>query len=168
MHSVSMWSRLTCLSGSRLLIYGTENHFGVWKGPRCAVEGTTLNCSVPFSHCVHIGTIRSQSLLISRTPKFSRSIKWLLRTQHVFLQVASCYFGFDQLARSEIALGPSSFSDSQTVVSPWYVLLLLIQWLTGMPYWTLYVTAAEEAPGAHNTIPIEFRGVCMIKLGTHA
>ena len=146
------------------------------RKPFWCVKGSSLCCRRyyielfgPFhSHCVHIGTIRSQSLLISRTPKFSRSIKWLLRTQHVFLQVASCYFGFDQLARSEIALGPSSFSDSQTVVSPWYVLLLLIQWLTGMPYWTLYVTAAEEAPGAHNTIPIEFRGVWMIKLGTHA
>ena len=49
-----MWSRLTCLSGSKLLIHGTENHFGAWKGPRCALEGTILNFSVPFTVNVFI------------------------------------------------------------------------------------------------------------------
>jgi len=53
------------------------------RKPFWCVEGSSL-CSRryyieffgPFhSQCVHIGTIRSQTLLISRTPKFSRSIK---------------------------------------------------------------------------------------------
>ena len=112
---------------------------------------TTLNCSVPFTVNVfiYIGSIRSQSLLISRTLKFSRPLKRPLCTQHVFLQVVSCYFEFDQLARSEIVLGPSSFSGSQMVASSWYALLLLIQWLTRMPCWTLDVTAVEEALKTH-------------------